>query len=407
MLAATLSNPDPGRTAHDQARQPRLSRCIPKSIPLSDDDCGRAGGENSASAYYEDQYRVGSSRSKTSSAIIGCCPTRSTPMVSATRSTQKPSSPRCSKAGSPIQRTSPTRCQTRNGRRSRPRSISSTAVAQLLAFVGKAPFGRQRATMSNSSWKAIRATRMWAPEASALFSARRPDGHQRSWNFGRSQSSASRGDDHGASRRRPQSICSRRHSPNSCPSRTCKASGQAQPCSTERFTAMYYYTYGPSPGATSDLTVDSGNSSSGPSGAAARPRQRDQFKRLGAVQRAQRLQWGTAAALLDRPDVEHVETYARRVSPPPGLHSPEKGPRKRHALSVTGCFCAAPMPNALERTRAPANEAERGPDALYSAGVELRVARGGGAPRRSSSSWTGRCASSPILPTLSAWADTC
>jgi hypothetical protein len=29
------------------------------------------------------------------------------------------------------------------------------------------------------------------------------------------------------------------------------------------------------------------------------------------------------------------------------------------------------MPNALERTRAPANEAERGPDALYSAGVAL------------------------------------
>jgi hypothetical protein len=38
---------------------------------------------------------------------------------------------------------------------------------------------------------------------------------------------------------------------------------------TERFTAMYDYTYGPSSGAASDLTVDSGNSSSGPSGAAA------------------------------------------------------------------------------------------------------------------------------------------
>jgi hypothetical protein len=37
---------------------------------------------------------------------------------------------------------------------------------------------------------------------------------------------------------------------------------------TERFTAMYDYTYGPSSGATSDLTVDSGNSSSGQSGAA-------------------------------------------------------------------------------------------------------------------------------------------
>jgi Protein of unknown function (DUF1217) len=38
---------------------------------------------------------------------------------------------------------------------------------------------------------------------------------------------------------------------------------------TERFTAMYDYTYGPSSGATSGLTVDSGNSNSGQSGAAA------------------------------------------------------------------------------------------------------------------------------------------
>ena len=38
---------------------------------------------------------------------------------------------------------------------------------------------------------------------------------------------------------------------------------------TERFTAMYDATYGPGTGATSSLTVDSGNSSSGPSGAAA------------------------------------------------------------------------------------------------------------------------------------------
>jgi hypothetical protein len=38
---------------------------------------------------------------------------------------------------------------------------------------------------------------------------------------------------------------------------------------TERFTAMYDYTYGPGSGAASGLTVDSGNSSSGQSGAAA------------------------------------------------------------------------------------------------------------------------------------------
>jgi hypothetical protein len=38
---------------------------------------------------------------------------------------------------------------------------------------------------------------------------------------------------------------------------------------TERFTAMYDYTYGPASGATTDLTPDSGNSSSEQSGAAA------------------------------------------------------------------------------------------------------------------------------------------
>jgi len=38
---------------------------------------------------------------------------------------------------------------------------------------------------------------------------------------------------------------------------------------TERFTAMYDYSYGPSSGATSGLTVDSGNSAAGQPGAAA------------------------------------------------------------------------------------------------------------------------------------------
>jgi hypothetical protein len=34
-----------------------------------------------------------------------------------------------------------------------------------------------------------------------------------------------------------------------------------------------------------------------------------------------------------------------------------------------GCFRAAPMPNALETIRAAANEAQRGPEALYAAAV--------------------------------------
>ena len=52
------------------------------------------------------------------------------------------------------------------------------------------------------------------------------------------------------------------------------------------------------------------------------PRQHHQLKRLGAGQRAQRLHRLNTANLLDRADVEHVEAYAGRVTPPPGPHSP-------------------------------------------------------------------------------------
>ena len=45
----------------------------------------------------------------------------------------------------------------RNGRRSRPLSISSTAAQRRLHR--PAPLRRQRATMSNSSWRVIRATK--------------------------------------------------------------------------------------------------------------------------------------------------------------------------------------------------------------------------------------------------------
>ena len=56
--------------------------------------------------------------------------------------------------------------------------------------------------------------------ACALFPARRADGHQRIRNFGRSQSSAGGGDDHGAPAGGGEPICSRRRSPSSCPSPT-------------------------------------------------------------------------------------------------------------------------------------------------------------------------------------------
>ena len=49
-------------------------------------------------------------------------------MASATRSTPRDSSPRCWKAGFPTRRALPTLCQTRSGRRSPRRSISSTAA---------------------------------------------------------------------------------------------------------------------------------------------------------------------------------------------------------------------------------------------------------------------------------------
>ena len=56
--------------------------------------------------------------------------------------------------------------------------------------------------------------------ARALFPARRADGHQRIWNFGRSQSSASGGDDHGAPAGGRGRSAADRRSPSSCPSQT-------------------------------------------------------------------------------------------------------------------------------------------------------------------------------------------
>ena len=135
---------------------------------------------------------------------------------------------------------------------------------------------------------------------------------------------------------------------------------------TERFTAMYDYTYGPSSGASSGLTVNSGNSSSEPSGAAAVLA--SVISSNGSVlgSRAQRLHRRVAADLLDRAHVEHVEAYARRIAAPPG-----KGPRKRRALSRSRCFRASPMPDALQTIRAAANDAELEADALYAAAVAL------------------------------------
>ncbi len=93
---------------------------------------------------------------------------------------------------------------------------------------------------------------------------------------------------------------------------------------TERFTAMYDYTYGPSSGATSNLTVDFGQFELGAIGRGHHPRRRNQFERFGAGQRAQRFHWLNTANLLDRSDVEHVEAHSGRVSPSPGLHCVRK-----------------------------------------------------------------------------------
>ena len=94
--------------------------------------------------------------------------------------------------------------------------------------------------------------------ACALFPARRADGHQRIRNLGRSQSSGGGGRRSWGSRPtargdlQPQTL-----------SELMPISNLQDPAKltqlTERFTAMYDYTYGPSSGATSGLTVDSGN----------------------------------------------------------------------------------------------------------------------------------------------------
>ena len=91
---------------------------------------------------------------------------------------------------------------------------------------------------------------------------------------------------------------------------------------TERFTAMYDYTYGPSSGATSGLSVEFGQFDLRTIGRSHCPGQHHQFKRLGAGQRAQRLHRLNTANLLDRAYVEHFEAYAGRMTPPPGPHSP-------------------------------------------------------------------------------------
>ena len=130
----THSGPSLQQIVHDE-HDNRLSRRIAEPVPLSGDDRGRAGGED-GDRLLRGQYRLGQLRSRTSSATIACCPTPSTPMASAIRSTTKGSSPRCSKAECPIRRASPTLCRIRAGRRSPPPSISSTA-AQRSAFVGE------------------------------------------------------------------------------------------------------------------------------------------------------------------------------------------------------------------------------------------------------------------------------
>ena len=103
--------------------------------------------------------------------------------------------------------------------------------------------------------------------ARALFRTRRADRHQRIWRSGRSESAASGADDPWALAR------GRQHAAGADALRTHAALRPAGPAKlkqlTERFTAMYDLTYGPGSGATTDLTVDSGNTSSGESGAAA------------------------------------------------------------------------------------------------------------------------------------------
>ena len=85
---------------------------------------------------------------------------------------------------------------------------------------------------------------------------------------------------------------------------------------TERFTAMYDYTYGPGSGATTSLTADSGNSASEAIRRGLGPLQHHQFERLGPGRRVQQLHRRDAADLLDRADVEHVEADAGRIARP-------------------------------------------------------------------------------------------
>ena len=193
--------------------------------------------------------------------------------------------------------------------------------------------------------------------ACALFSARRADGHQRRRNSGRSRifwkwprrSWGSRLS--AASDLQPQTL-----------SELMPLSDLQDPAKlqqlTERFTAMYDYTYGPSSGASHGLTVDSGNSSSGASGAAAVLA--SIISSNGSVLEHALNAFTGAPSRRSRPRSCRACRGLRWAGSARRLR---KGPRKRRALSETRCFRAPPMLDALQTT-APAlraNDAESGP----------------------------------------------
>ena len=83
---------------------------------------------------------------------------------------------------------------------------------------------------------------------------------------------------------------------------------------TERFTAMYDFTYGPSSGATTQLTVTSNNSSSYQIRGRFGSRRRHQFQRISARQHPRQFHWRAASDVFGRPHVELAQVFVGRVN---------------------------------------------------------------------------------------------
>ena len=151
-----------------------------------------AAGRDDRDRLLQGEYRFGEVGEPISSRTIGCCPMRSRPMGSATRSIPRRWSRKCSRAASAIPRASPTRCPIQPGKPSQTRSTSPIReLRRLRRQFGDDDDGRLRRTTIGERRGPTGPRRA----ARAVFSTRRPDRNQFLWNSGQREFAGSRADD--------------------------------------------------------------------------------------------------------------------------------------------------------------------------------------------------------------------